>query len=577
MNAMNISILFSDGFLSTPYIYLVNVAFYTIFAAIGLLISGSMRVSALTALSVSYAFNCISFIIYSFRGTSLTPTDIYGFKTAMNVAGSYHFKLKHQMITSTIMAIAMMMLAFKFPIKFNFKRNKLILRLASVVMALISVFVISTVDLANYDVSVFDQYFANLNYGSVFSFYANTAKMGLKKSDTYDPNKLNEILDSYENDTEIPEDKPNVIVIMNESFSDLAAVGDFSTNEGYIDYFSSLSENTIKGELLVSVFGGNTCNTEFEFLTGMSTGLLRANAIPYAQMIFNPIPYSLTSHMKAMGYRTTAFHPYYANGWNRTNVYNYMGFDEFISYETMFNYVEHAERLRAYVSDKGDFDTLLTYLYNKEDQSQRDFIFNVTMQNHGGYDYKDFNASVNITDMEGSYPQAEQYLTCIKHTDDALAYLLGELENYDEPTVVVMFGDHQPNIEREFFEELYGTSLDNLDNEALTKRYKVPFMIWANYDIEEEQGIEMSPCFLSSKIMEVAGLPKSRMQMYLDDIHSEVKQFNPMGYFDYDGVWHNKSDFERFDEYYDFEYAIIKNEPLHYEFLKETEEPETDE
>ena len=578
MNAMNISILFSDGFLSTPYIYLVNIAFYTIFAAIGLLISGSMRASALTALGVSYAFNFISFLIYSFRGTSLTPTDIYGFKTAMNVAGSYHFKLKYQIITSTIMAIAMMMLAFKFPIKFSFRRNKLILRLISVVAALASVFAISAVDLANYDVSVFDQYFANLKYGSAFSFYANTAKMGLQKSDTYDPDSLNAILDSYEQDTEIPEDKPNIIVVMDESFSDLTVVGDFTTNEGYIDYFNSLSKNTVRGEMLVSVFGGNTCNTEFEFLTGMNTGLLRANAIPYAQMIFNPIPYSMASHMKAMGYKTTAFHPYYANGWNRTNIYNYMGFDEFISYETMFDYVEHAERLRSYVSDKGDFDTILTYLRGKEDKSQRDFIFNVTMQNHGGFEYKNFNCSVNITDMEGSYPQTEQYLTCVKHTDDALAYFLNELENYDEPTVVVMFGDHQPNVEREFYEELYGASLDDLDNEELTKRYKVPFIIWANYDIEEVQGIELSPCFLSGKVMEVAGLPKSRMQMYLDDIQSEVKQLHPTGYFDRDGIWHKKLNFEKHDEYYDFEYAIIKNEPLHYDFFEEEpEEPDEQE
>lgn len=579
LNAMSISVLFSGGFGSDIYIYSVNIAFYALTAAIALLLSGNMTVSAMAPVIVSFIFNAVSFIIYCFRGTSLTPTDVYGFKTAMNVAGMYRFKMKHEMITATIVTIAQIMLIYKFPLRLKFRLRHLILRVAGAAAGIGAFLYISNVNLAMYDVSVFDQHVANFNYGSAFSFFANTAKMGLKKSDTYDTKKLEYMLKDYddEKETVIPEDRPNIIVVMNESFSDLSRLGDFKTNEPYLSYFYSLKNNTIRGDLLVSVFGGYTCNTEYEFLTGMNTGLLAPNALPYSQMIFNNIPYSMVTHMKALGYNTMAFHPYYKNGWNRTNVYNFMGFDEFVSFENMKKYSAHPERLRAYVSDKGNYGTIMNYLHEKKDQSSRDFIFNITMQNHGGYVYEDFDNIIQIEDMKGSYPQTEQYLSCIKYSDDALGYFLNELRQYDEPTIVVLFGDHLPNVEPAFYEELMGKSAEDLTAEENAEKYTVPFIIWANYDIKSEKGIKTSPSFLSNKLMEVAGLPKSRVQLYLDEVQEEIPQFNPLGYYDAEGVWHTGAQqYEGFDEYYDLQYAILKNEPLPYDFTYTEDSKEED-
>ncbi len=564
-----VGILFSNGFVGSPYMFFVNVAFYAIVAAIGLLISGSMRASAITAVIVSFLYNFSSFMIYSFRGDALTPTDIYSIKTAMNVAAQYEFKLKYQLITSTIMFIALLMLTFKFPIKLEFKRRKITLRTAAAAAAALGVFFIGSINLKQYDVSVFDQYYANLNYGSAFAFYVNATKMGLEKNEDFDPEKLNGILDGYSEDTTVPEDKPNVIVIMDESFADLRAVGDFNTNEDYMPYFRSLKENTLKGQLMVSPFGGNTCNTEYEFLTGMNVGLLRANAIPYVQMIFNPIPYSMPQHMKKLGYNTLAFHPYFANGWNRTTIYNYMDFDEFVSFENMKKYNEDIEKLRSYPSDKCDFDTVLNYLRREDrEPGERDFIFNITMQNHGGYMTANFEPEIKIEGMNGSYPMTEQYLTLIKHTDEALEYFLNELKSFEEPTIVLMFGDHQPNIEKTFYEELYGKDLENVDRDNLNKRYYIPFMIWTNYDSEETEGVYSSPCFLSGLLMERAGLPKSRVQMFLDDVREKngIRQLNPTGYIDNEGTWHPHRDAKDLKTYYNMEYAILTNEQLNYDF-----------
>ncbi|MGN0164050.1 MAG: LTA synthase family protein, partial [Candidatus Ornithomonoglobus sp.] len=585
--AMQISISFAGGFQAKAYIYFINVLFWLAFGALGLLISGSLRVSAITALSASYIFNASSFIVYCLRGTALMPTDIYAWGTAMNVATQYEFELQYPMITSTALFVALIMLAFKFPVRLNFKARPFVMRGIGAVALAASVAVITMGDYSYADVSIYDQSLANYNYGSAFSFYVNCTKMGLKKSDTYNPEKLDEKLLSYEqpeaveistpapetakeptdsddaasmivaaNTTAEPEptaapetgeimkttlsetgEKPNIVVVMNESFSDLAAVGDFETNEDYMPFFRGLENNTIKGELLVSPFGGYTCNTEYEFLTGMSTGVLQSRSAPYLQNIFRKLPYSLPMHMRELGYRSIAIHPFSADSWNRTNVYNDLSFDEFISLENFATLSEYPEYLRGYVSDKGDYGAIINYFLGK-DPDERAFIFNITMQNHGGYTNKLYKSKIFLQNMSGDYPQTEQYLSLIKDSDDALRYFLNELKKFDEPIMVVMFGDHMPNIEAGFYEELYGKPLSGISQEESLSRYKVPFIIWANYDIEEESGILSSPCFLSNKLMEAAKLPKSRVQQYLDELQKDVIQINPAVYTDPSGAHH---------------------------------------
>ena len=578
--AMAVSILYSNGFWSSPYIFLVNTAFYIIAAMITLFISGSLRASAVTALVVSLIFNGVGFLVYCFRGMALSPTDIYAFKTAMNVAEEYTFSMQYQMITATVMAVAFIMLAYKFPLKLEIKNKGLVLRVAAVVVTGLCVLLIATVDTEPFYISVFDQYYANRHYGSAFSFYVNARLMGLEKNDGYDRDRLDSILGKYteEDNREAlsniedagdgaSQKMPNIVVIMNESFADFGMLGEFETNEEYLSYFRSLEKDTIRGELLVSPYGGNTCTSEYEFLTGMNTGLLHANAIPYAQMIFGNIPYSMVTHMKDLGYYATALHPYKGNGWNRNNIYRYMGFDKYISYETIKEYNLYPKKIRGYVSDHSDFGTILNYLFGKEDKDRRDFIFNVTMQNHGSYKFEHFKPTVKIENSDIPFPQAEQYLSVLKYTDEALADFLYALKQFDEPTMVLMYGDHQPNIEKHFYKMLLGKHPDDMTNEELMQKYRIPFIIWANYDIDEEKDIYTSPCFLSGKLMDAAGLPKSRVQMFLDDLQEDVVETNPLGYYDRDMKWHDGGMREdRFTDYYDLQYAILTDEKLSYDF-----------
>jgi hypothetical protein len=121
-----------------------------------------------------------------------------------------------------------------------------------------------------------------------------------------------------------------------------------------------------------------------------------------------------------------------------------------------------------------------------------------------------------------------------------------------------MFGDHQPKVEDEFYEYLHGKSLDDLTLEELQEEYQVPFLIWANYDIEEQEDVVMSSNFLSSYLLEVAGLDMTSYNRYLLELHESITAMNTNGYLGSDGKFYTydeESEYtDKIDEYWNVEY-----------------------
>ena len=148
--------------------------------------------------------------------------------------------------------------------------------------------------------------------------------LAVEKPLGYQKEEAKGLLESYEPEGEGEKgtDKPNIIVVMDEAFSDLGVLGDFTASKEYMPYYHSLKEesetapNIITGSLHVSVCGGNTANTEFEFLTGNTMAFLPQGSVPYQQYIKKNIP-ALPWYFKEQGYETHAMHPYYASGWDR--------------------------------------------------------------------------------------------------------------------------------------------------------------------------------------------------------------------------------------------------------------------
>lgn len=559
---MQIAMILSGAAEYSFGIYFINIMFYVSIMAIILAVTRSLHVSAIITTAISYVFNLASFVVNVLRGTPIIPSDFLAIGTAAQVAENYTFELRYPIIAATVIAALVIALMVKFSYKPRFRFRNIIFPVCGVAVALVFMLSLSAVDYSDVDMDVFDQYHANNTHGTLYSFYINVRKMILHKPDGYNEEEAERLLASV-SDTEIAEttDTPNIIVIMNESFADLQAVGSFETSEDYMPFIHSMTKNTVKGQLLVSPFGGYTCNTEFEFLTGLSMGLLPNGSTPYLQYASKTYDFALPSYLSEKGYKTVALHPYYGRCWNRQKVYDLMGFDEFISLDNFDKYIpeEEWEYMRYYMSDRTSYEGIKKCL-EKKNKDEKLFLFNVTMQNHGGYTYGGAEfPTVTITNMEGHYKETEQYLSLIRESDEAFKELINYLKKSDEHTVVVMFGDHQPAVEQEFFEELYGKPLSKLSLEELQQRYKVPFVIWANYDIDSADDVHTSPNFLSNLVLDTAGIPKNDVGRFTENISGEIAQINGMGHYNADGIWfeNDVESSEALNKYEKVEYYLL--------------------
>lgn len=188
-----------------------------------------------------------------------------------------------------------------------------------------------------------------------------------------------------------------------------------------------MQENTIKGNLYVPIFGSGTCNSEFEVLAGVSTAITPPT--PYVTAI-NAATDSLCWYYRENGFQTYAFHPYMIENWNRKYAYPLLGFQNIYDQSQMKN-VKYEGVWPSDLSDYGEVISL--YEQNGDDPF---FMFNVTIQNHGGYDYEYTDKSVDLSKY-GNFEEAENYLSLIKQSDAAFAELIEYFKKVKEPTLIL--------------------------------------------------------------------------------------------------------------------------------------------
>ncbi len=329
--------------------------------------------------------------------------------------------------------------------------------------------------------------------------------------------------------------QPNIIAIMSESYGDLRVLGDFETNIPVTPFIDSLAqdENAITGYAYASIFGSKTANSEFEFLSSDSV-LFIPNTMVYLHYFDEITNYdSMVSVLKEQGYTTAAIHPWLRAGWNRPAVYSKMGFDE----TTFLEDLQNPEYYRLYPSDAYSF-SLIRERFENKDPDEKLFVMNITMQNHSGYEGggNGYAQTVSITGHEGEFPKTELYLSELHESDQALEELVTYFANYDEPTIIVFFGDHQPNLDEAFYEwvnpELSTNAYERM------KKYMVPFFIWANYDIEQQTDVRTSINYLAPMTLKTAGLQMSDYQSYLLEQQKTWPVVCAQGVYDYNGQYH---------------------------------------
>lgn len=510
------------------YRIVMNMICAAVVYGIVLVVTGRVKPAVAIASGMLLILTTVNAFVFQFRGSELKPTDFLSVATAMNVAGQYNFAMNAKMAYSWILWLWTVFCLRSLPEEKPIISLGWIRLAAAVAVAACAFFVWSNMGLVPLKTwsnqgSAMNGYFLNFTIGLRTCF--------VNKPENYSADTM-EALEMQYTDADPSagtEDLPNIIVIMSESFVDISAVGDnFHTNQAVTPFIDSLEENTIKGHALASVYGGNTANSEFEFLTGHSMAWLPTGSVPYQQYVREEA-YNLTWLMRSLGYTTMATHPYLSDGWNRTKVYPAFGFQS----STFQEDYPGEQIIRTYISDQEMYEYVLDVMENKGEDPM--FLFGITMQNHGdygiypGYNDVNFEQTIHLEGYEQVYEYAEVYLSLIHESDRATEYLLTELEKYPEDTIVVFFGDHFPKLEPAFYEEVYGGEFDTLS--AQMRQYTVPFFIWANFDIPEQTVECTSLNYLSRYLLETAGIELPPYYRFLAEMEKVIPAVNAMGYY----------------------------------------------
>lgn len=526
-------------------IILVNLLIYYFIYSILYIIINIPKLSLFLCYIIFYIISIANHFIVIYRGRGLFPNDIFSLKTATTIIDNISLDITTEMIIITYISIIWLFLLIKAPIKRKKFTSNLRIKIPILLISLIGIYLFTFSNLLFKIGFKQVHWYGHLTNGLALNFTIETNLNRISKPNNYSESTLKNIKSEVDNldististSNSTLNEKPNIIVIMDESFADLRCIGNFQTNKPVMEFLDSLSKNTIKGYALSSVYGGGTATSEFEFLTGTSTAFLPSSTIAYQSYINNKTD-SLVSILKEQGYSTIAIHPYQGNNYNRPNAYKNLGFDKYYHAENL--YITPDNDLRNLASDYYDFNKLIE-LYNEKKADEKLFIFNVTIQNHGGYEdvADNFNEQIRINNFsKDDYPAANQYLSLLYETDKALKNLISYFDNVDEPTIILMFGDHQGMVEDEFINYLYGKKQTNLSLEEKQKLYTIPFYIWANYDINEKFIDCTSINYLSTYLLDVAGVKRSNYFKYLTYLRNEIPAINNFCYVDLDGNYH---------------------------------------
>lgn len=474
--------------------------YYLIYWCVRMLL-GRRRPAAAGSALVLFAIGLANHYVLTFRGRIIFPCDLMSLGTAVNVAAAYDYTPDRGVWIAAAILGAYMLLLLLAPREYGRKKLRRSVCAASLATAGVFLYAFFCTSWLP-DSGIYAQQWKTQANGFLLNFMAALRYSFVSPPENYSWEAAEEIAGkagpSGAPEAELPE---NLLVIMNESFADMqASFPNLELTTDPLEFFHSLTENTVKGTMIAPVTGGGTANVEFEFLTGDSLAFLPTNTVAYQLYCYDGIP-NLASQLKSLGYQTVAFHPYLSSGWNRTSVYRWMGFDRQLYQDD----VTEPRKIRDYISDSSDYEQL----YRLTDEASGPlFAFNVTMQNHSGYTqgWENLERTVEVANEGWNLSGTAQYFSLMKASDDALRELIEHYQSSEERTMIVFFGDHQPPLGNAFYEKLYGKKLDDRTMEEVIQQYGVPFFIWANYDIPEQDGVVLSSNMLAALTLELAGI-----------------------------------------------------------------------
>ena len=510
-------------------------------------------------------FNIVNHFVYEFRGTPAMASDIATVGTALEVADGYKIQFNFYTTVALVMLFDFIMLGRVIKCEPVFK--KVSHRLCGIaVMAIVSVTGFSQLVMTDMVsnrglyLSLFNPMRSYQQYGSIACFTRSIKLSVPEKPNGYSLKKVEEITSKYTSDTVDPNKKrPNVIAVINEAFSDPQVLGDIETNEDYMPFIHDLMKNgnCVSGTTYASIVGGQTANTEYEFLTGNSMAFLPKGTVAFQLYLRHVMP-SLVTELKSEGYTgNSATHLQKARNYNRDKAYPLLGFDKFYDYTNM---IVPFVKMRNNATDQCTYDNI-THDYEQQRKSTDApyFGYTMTIQNHSSYDvpFDNFDDK-RIVVENADATDLGYYLSLIKYSDEMFENLINYYKNTNEPTVILLTGDHQPRIHDESMDSITNGEWRNWNDEEMMRRYEVPFLIWANYDIDKKTVEKTSMNYLQTILMETIDGELTGFQKFQQDLQKEIPVLTSNGYWGADGKFYSVDD--KNSPYYDLiqEYAMLQ-------------------
>ncbi|NGU53900.1 LTA synthase family protein [Clostridium perfringens] len=500
-------------------VFLLNYLIFLMITSIAFFFKKTRMVYGIIS-TILMGFYMASGVITGFRGTPLIWADMFSFKEGLAIAGNYLNLniLKYAVIALVIIIAILVFLWFSERYK---SRNKVINPYGFIIFPL-SIFAVGafygnakgSIEVYRWDLPV--SYERN---GFIYSFLDTAAGFKVKEPSDYNKASIekikNDIIEEAQlasNDTKMasamPAKFPNIIIVQLESFMDLHRINGLTFKEDPIPTFRKIASESTNGFLKVPTYGGGTVRSEFEVLTGLSTDYLPVGEIPNNNILKKQPVESLAYILHDYGYGTNVIHNYEGNFYNRDTVYPNLGFDKYISMEYMD---KPNNQSWQYPEDVLNIEPIEDIISNNE---KPQFIYNVTVESHGGYSSSDFE---NYT-VDGNLDQEEKnelqcYIDKLRGVDEYIKELLDYVESSGEPTVIAMFGDHLPSLK-----------IIN-DDESVLKdgnKYLADFFIWDNIGLPKENinmEAEEFTTYILEKLNMVAGVMPTFHNACKDDEH----------------------------------------------------------
>lgn len=468
-----------DYMVGTPLVFLYNA--FLIFATFSIVYLVRRRTFVRILLSVFWLFlgTCNGYLLTK-RVTPFNAQDLKVLSDALELTGNYFSTFELVMIIIGVVALVLWIISmWRRGGQFAGKMHRII-ALCGVVASFALCIVLTNVAV---DRRVISNYFGNIafayeDYGFPYCFSASVFNTGINEPSGYSEEMMAEISNDGEitkSETGRSEDElPNIMFVQLESFFDPTEVEWLRFSEDPIPNLRKLFSEYSTGYFKVPSVGAGTANTEFEVLTGMSMRFFGPGEYPYKTYVKTNVLESAATALASLGYGTEALHNNGGNFYSRAQVFNNMGFDHYTSKEFM-------NILQTTPTGWATDDILVPNIMEAMDTTEgQDFVFTISVQGHGDYPTEPTleNPEIIVSGVEdeGKRNAWEYYVNEVYEMDKFIGELIEAVEARNEPTVLVIYGDHLPTMD--------------LEAKDLKSRYlyNTNYVIWDNIGLEKQDG-----------------------------------------------------------------------------------------